>query len=179
VKEAAKVLKRLQSFAEVRTLTEAPPLDFNDVVRAALQATRPCCTIGEGVDARHVEVHVDHGELPAVAGEASVLIESVTVVLMNAIEALPDGGAITVKTWTDGPHVLCAIQDDGVGIAPDDQRRALEPFFTTKAGEHKGLGLNVAFGLLRRHGGDLEIAAAPERGTVVTLRLPVIPASGD
>jgi len=179
VKEAAKVLKRLQSFAEVRTLTAAPPLDFNDVVRAALQATRPCCTIGEGADARHVEVRFDHGALPAVAGEASVLIETVTVVLMNAIEALPEGGTITVKTWTAGPHVLCAIQDDGVGIAPDDQRRALEPFFTTKAGEHKGLGLNVAYGLLHRHGGDLEIAAAPERGTVVTLRLPVIPASAD
>jgi len=179
VKEAAKVLKRLQSFAEVRTLTEAPPLDFNDVVRAALQATRPCCAIGEGADAHHVEVHFDHGELPAVAGEASVLIEAVTVVLMNAIEALPEGGVITVRTWAAGAHVVCTIQDDGVGIAPDDQRRALEPFFTTKAGEHKGLGLNVAFGLLHRHGGDLEIAAAPGRGTVVTLRLPVIRASGD
>jgi len=100
-------------------------------------------------------------------------------VLMNAIEALPEGGAITVKTWSAGPHVLCAIQDDGVGIAPDAQRRALEPFFTTKAGEHKGLGLNVAFGLLHRHGGDLEIAAAPERGTVVTVRLPAIAASAD
>jgi signal transduction histidine kinase len=177
VKEAAKVLKRLQSFAEVRTLTAAPPLDFNEVVRAALEATRPCCTIGEGPDARHVAVDFDRGALPAVAGEASVLIEAVTVVLMNAIEALPEGGHITVATWGAEAHVLCTIQDDGAGITPEDQRRALEPFFTTKAGEHKGLGLNVAYGLLRRHGGDLEIAAAPERGTVVTLRLPALPTS--
>jgi PAS domain S-box-containing protein len=177
VKEAATVLKRLQSFAEVRTLTTAPPLDFNDVVRAALEATRPCCTVGDEADARHVQVNFDRGALSPVAGEASVLIEAVTMVLMNAIEALPEGGTIAVKTGVAGPHVLCTVHDDGVGIAPDAQRRALEPFFTTKAGEHKGLGLNVAYGLLRRHGGDLEIAPASERGTVVTLRLPAIRAS--
>lgn len=177
VKEAAKVLKRLQSFAEVRTLTAAPPLDFNEVVRAAIEATRPCCTIGDGADARHVRVTFDRGTLPEVAGEASVLIEAVTVVLMNAIEALPEGGTITVETREAGSHVLCTVHDDGVGLTPDAQRRALEPFFTTKAGEHKGLGLNVAYGLLRRHGGDLEIAPAPERGTVVTLRLPALRAA--
>lgn len=174
VKEAAKVLKRLQSFAEVRTLTAAPPLDLNEVVGAAIEATRPCCTIGEGADARHVQVEFDRGALPLVAGEASVLIEAVTVVLMNAIEALPQGGAITLETRAAGSQVLCTVRDDGVGLTPDAQRRALEPFFTTKAGEHKGLGLNVAYGLLRRHGGDLEIAPAPERGTVVTLRLPAL-----
>jgi signal transduction histidine kinase len=177
VKEAAKVLKRLQSFAEVRTLTAGPPLDFNEVVQAAIEATRPCCTIGDGADAQHVRVTFDRETLPVVAGEASVLIEAVTVVLMNAIEALPEGGTITVETREAGPHVLCTVHDDGVGLTPDAQRRALEPFFTTKAGEHKGLGLNVAYGLLRRHGGDLEIAAALERGTVVTLRLPALPAS--
>jgi PAS domain S-box-containing protein len=177
VKEAAKVLKRLQSFAEVRTVGAAPPLDFNEVVRAALDATRPCCTIGDGADARHVEVCFDCGALPPVAGEASVLIEAMTGVLMNAIEAQPEGGAITVKTWADAAHVLCTVRDDGAGITPDAQRRALEPFFTTKAGEHKGLGLNVAYGLLRRHGGDLEIAPAPGQGTVVTVRLPVLRAA--
>ena len=177
VKEAAKVLKRLQSFAEVRTVGAAPPLDFNEVVRAALDATRPCCTIGDGADARHVEVCFDCGALPPVAGEASVLIEAMTGVLMNAIEAQPEGGAITVKTWADAAHVLCTVRDHGAGITPDAQRRALEPFFTTKAGEHKGLGLNVAYGLLRRHGGDLEIAPAPGQGTVVTVRLPVLRAA--
>jgi PAS domain S-box-containing protein len=174
VKEAAKVLKRLQSFAEVRTLTTAPPLDLNEVVRAAIEATRPCCTIGDGADARHVQMEFHRGALPPVAGEASVLIEAVTVVLMNAIEALPEGGTITVETREAGSQVLCTVRDDGVGLTPDAQRRALEPFFTTKAGEHKGLGLNVAYGLLRRHGGDLEIAPAPERGTLVTLRLPAL-----
>jgi PAS domain S-box-containing protein len=174
VKEAAKVLKRLQSFAEVRALATAPPLDFNEVVRAAVEATRPCCTIDDGADARRVQVNFDRGALPPVAGEASVLIEAVTVVLMNAIEALPEGGTITVETGEAGSYVLCTVRDDGVGLTPEAARRALEPFFTTKAGEHKGLGLNVAYGLLRRHGGDLEVAPAPERGTVVTLRLPVI-----
>ena len=177
VMEAAKVLKRLQAFAEVHTLSEAPPLDFNEVVRAAIDATRPRWTVGEGPEARRIQIELEASALPEVAGEASVLIEAVTAVLANAIEALPEGGTITVTTWTSGHQVHCAIRDHGVGMSPSARRRALEPFFTTKAGEHKGLGLSVAYGLLRRHGGDLDVGSAEEQGTVVTLRLPALSAA--
>ena len=158
----------------MRPLTEAPPLDFNDVVRAAVDATRPGWTLREGPPARRIEIEIVAGDLPPVAGEASVLIEAVTAVFMNAIEALPDGGTITVKTWVSDRHVHCAVIDHGVGMSPGTRRRALEPFFTTKAGEHKGLGLNVAYGLLHRHGGDLDLGRAEDSATVVTVRLPAI-----
>jgi len=177
VMEAATVLKRLQAFAEVRLPAEAPPLDFNAVVRAAIEATRPRWTLGEGAEARHLQVELEATPLPAVAGEASVLIEAVTAVLVNAIEAQPDGGTITVRTGTSGRQVYCAVIDHGVGMSPAARRRALEPFFTTKAGEHKGLGLSVAYGLLRRHGGDLDIGSTDDKGAVVTLRLPVLATS--
>lgn len=105
---------------------------------------------------------------------ASVLIEAVTAVLVNAIEAEPAGGTITVKTGMSGRQVYCAVIDHGVGMSPAARRRALDPFFTTKAGEHKGLGLSVAYGLLRRHGGDLDIGSTDDKGAVVTLRLPAL-----
>lgn len=175
VKEAADVLKRLQVAAELRPVSEAPPLDLNDVARAAIDAARARRGAAGDDPAVQVEIEMEPGALPAVAGEASVLIEAVTAVLVNAVEALPHGGTITVRTWATATHAHCAVEDPGLGMSPEVRRRALEPFFTTKAGLHKGLGLSVAHGLLRRHGGDLEIASREDKGTVVTIRLPAGP----
>jgi PAS domain S-box-containing protein len=174
VKEAADVLKRLQVAAELRPVSEAPPLDLNDVARAAIEAARVRRPAPEGATIP-VEIELEPGALPPVAGEASVLIEAVTAVLVNAMEALPQGGPVTVRTWATATHVHCAVEDPGIGMSPETRRRALEPFFTTKAGLHKGLGLSVAHGLLRRHGGDIEIASREDKGTVVTVRLPAHP----
>ncbi len=175
VMEAASVLRRLQVFTEVRALDEAPPLDLNDVVRSALEATRPALA-ARGADAgRRVRVELELHDLPPVAGEASILIEAVASVLANAVEAMPRGGTLTVRTWAADQHVHCAVADTGVGIPDAIRPRALEPFFTTKAGEHKGLGLSVACGLLRRHGGELDLGQPQGQGAIVTLRLPEMP----
>jgi PAS domain S-box-containing protein len=178
VMEAAKVLNRVQAFAEVRTLTEAPPLDFNDVVEAAVEMIRSRGVPGRPSEAPPVEIQLETVPLPSVAGEATPLIESVGAILVNAAEAMPDGGTIAVRTWATADEVHCAVRDPGVGMSAETRQRALEPFFTTKAGEHKGLGLSVAYGLLRRHRGELDIASAEGKGTVVTLRLPVLTPPG-
>ena len=175
VMEAADVLKRLQVASEVRTISEAPPLDLNDVARAAIEAVRGLRRVGA---APRIEIELTSSPLPLVAGEASVLIEVVTAVLVNAIEALPGGGTIKVGTRASERHVHCEVRDPGVGMSPATRERALEPFFTTKAGEHKGLGLSVAHGLARRHGGDIQLASVEGEGTAVTLRLPVRAAVG-
>ncbi len=174
VMEAADVLRRLQAFTEVRAVQEAPPLDLNDVVRSAIEAPRPDLSVREATATRRIKVVLELGDLPPVAGDASVLIEAVRAVLANAVEAMPRGGTLTVKTWAADGHVHCAVADSGVGMSSITRQQALEPFFTTKAGGHKGLGLSVAYGLLRRHGGALDLGQAQDRGAVVTLRLPVM-----
>jgi signal transduction histidine kinase len=141
------------------------------VARAAIEAVR-----GLGPDT--IGIELIPSPLPDVAGEASVLIEVVTALLANAIEALPDGGTITVRARASDRHVLCEVRDPGVGMSPATRASALEPFFTTKAGEHKGLGLSVAHGLARRHGGDIQISSVAGEGTSVTLRLPARAAAG-
>ena len=171
VMEAADVLKRLQVASEVHAVAAAPPLDLNDVARAAIEAVR-----GLGPDT--IGIELIPGPLPDVAGEASVLIEVVVALLANAIEALPDGGTITVRTRASARHVLCEVRDPGVGMSPATRASALAPFFTTKAGEHKGLGLSVAHGLARRHGGDIQVSSVEGEGTSVTLRLPARAAAG-
>ena len=90
------------------------------------------------------------------------------------MEALPAGGEITVRTWQAEGVVHCAVEDSGIGMSEDVRRRAMEPFFTTKGPERKGLGLSVAYGIIRRHQGEIEITSVEGAGTLVTLHLPVV-----
>src|SRR5262249_60595737 len=91
--------------------------------------------------------------------------------IFNAIEALPHGGQIAITTWSEDKAVFCSVVDTGVGMPPAVQKRAMEPFFTTKGFASTGLGLSVAYGIIRRHGGELSIDSVENRGTTVTFRL--------
>ncbi len=102
-------------------------------------------------------------------------------ILMNAIEAMPEGGTLTI----DGslcrraikPFVEVRVADTGIGIPPDNLPRIFDPFFTTKeVGKGTGLGLSVTYGIVRAHGGSIAVDSEVGRGTTVTVALP---ASGD
>ncbi len=93
--------------------------------------------------------------------------------ILNAVDALPSGGTIVIRTWTTAEGVHCSVRDDGVGMSPEVRRRVLEPFFTTKGVRSTGLGLSVNYGIIERHGGELTIETEEGAGTTVTFRLPV------
>ena len=110
--------------------------------------------------------------MPPVAGDPAALRELLTNLVLNAVDALPHGGRITVETRVDGAAVVLAVGDTGVGMSDEVRRRAHEPFFTTKGVKATGLGLSVAYGIARRHGGELTIASAEGGGTTVVVQLP-------
>ena len=113
--------------------------------------------------------------VPTFKGHAPRLQEMLGHLLANAREALPPpGGTISVATSTDGRGwVVLEIRDNGGGMAPGVQERAVEPFFTTKSG-HLGVGLSIANGIWRRHRGTLAVRSRSGEGT--TVRLAVDPA---
>lgn len=102
-------------------------------------------------------------------------IEQVLInLLVNAAQAIPDRGTITVSSALEGGQAVVRVRDTGKGIAPDHQKRLFEPFFTTKpVGKGTGLGLHVAFKIVRAHGGTIEVASKLGKGTEVTIRLPL------
>jgi CheY-like chemotaxis protein/anti-sigma regulatory factor (Ser/Thr protein kinase) len=122
-----------------------------------------------------IEAVLEAGVIPPVLGEASALREVLVNLVLNAVEALPAGGTITLRTWAAGGEVLCAVSDTGAGMPEDVRARALEPFFTTKGPKSTGLGLSVSYRIVQRHGGRLDVASAPGQGTTITLRLPATP----
>src|SRR5439155_13348040 len=116
---------------------------------------------------------VDTAAACCVQGNPSELREALTNLIFNAVDAMPHGGKLTIRTWTDGPDVQLSVQDTGMGISDDAQRRLFEPFFTTKGERGTGLGLSVTFGIVQRHGGHIAVESKPGQGSTFTVRLPI------
>jgi signal transduction histidine kinase len=117
-------------------------------------------------------------KLPSISVYATYDPQQIQQVLINliqnAVQAMPDGGDLTVLMRVEDGTVLVAVQDTGVGIAPDVLPRIFEPFFTTKAeGQGTGMGLAVSYGIISRHGGQIEAESEPGKGSIFTLRVPM------
>ena len=93
--------------------------------------------------------------------------------LRNAIEAMPDGGTITINLKTEGDKAVVTIDDTGMGIPPEVLPRLGTPFFTTKIGG-TGLGLSVCYDIIHQHNGQIEIDSRPGEGTTITVTLPLV-----
>jgi signal transduction histidine kinase len=102
------------------------------------------------------------------------------ILLVNAAEAMPHGGAVTVTTAEDADNatVLVRVRDTGVGIDPDNLARVFEPFFTTKENQQRtGLGLAIARSIIDNHGGSISVTSTPGQGSEFVVTLPVAPAA--
>jgi CheY-like chemotaxis protein len=123
-----------------------------------------------------IEMHMDLAEdLPAIMGLESEIREALVNLVFNAVDAMPEGGALTVRTrLTDAPdrHAALEVGDSGAGMDEATRRRCLEPFFTTKGERGTGLGLPMVYGVAQRHGADLSIDSEIGRGTTVSLHFP-------
>ena len=170
-RNGADVIRRLMEFTEARLVVPTVPVDLNELAQTALEMTRSQWRDEARAGGIQIQVLFQPGHIPAVAGEPTELPEVLRNLLLNAIEALPSGGRIAVRTWASDDSVLCSVADSGPAMSEEARRRALEPFFTTKEALHLGLGLSVAYGIVYRHGGRLDIESG-EGGTVVTVRLP-------
>ena len=115
--------------------------------------------------------------LPLVAGDEGQLQQAVVILAENAVDAMPEGGTLTLRTRAvtegDDGAVLIEVGDTGSGIPPEILERIFDPFFTTKEiGRGTGLGLAVCYGIVTEHGGRIGVDSTPGRGTTFTIRLP-------
>ena len=172
-KDGAEVVRRLQQFAGMRRTAQPRAVDLNQVVSEVIELTRDRWQ--DGARAAGLEIVMDPwlGGLPTIEGDAAALRELLTNLVLNAVDAMPAGGRITIETRHERGHAFVAVTDTGYGMSDEVRLRAHEPFFTTKGVKSTGLGLSVSYGIARRHGGEVTIRSQEGRGTTVTVQLPL------
>jgi CheY-like chemotaxis protein len=171
--DGAQMVRRIQEFTRVRRTRPFQSVDLNEIVEAVVKVTR--CRWRDIAQAKGVtyDIRVETTPLPPIAGDPVELREALTNLVLNALDAMPAGGRLTLTTGREGTRVRCTVEDTGVGMADEVRRRVFEPFFTTKGQKGSGLGLSVAYGVVARHGGDIECESRPGTGSTFTIRLPV------
>lgn len=168
-------VRRLQEYTGHGQESDFSRVDMREVVRDALDQTRPRWFTEAQREGREINVACELGEVPPVLGRASELREVLANLILNGIQAMPRGGRISVRTFVDHGEVLVELQDSGVGMSPEIQARIFEPFYTTRGTSGTGLGLSIANGIIRRHGGSIRARSRPGSGTTFTVCLPPAP----
>jgi PAS domain S-box-containing protein len=171
--DGAAIVRRLQKLARGPGTSEVEALDLNTLAQEVVETTQPVWHDHARREGRPVEVQLQLTPLPQIAGRGAELREVLTNLLLNAVDAMPQGGQLTLRTWTEGGEVCVAVSDTGIGMTAEVQRRLFDPFFTTKGARGTGLGLSVSQALIKGHHGSLTVQSEPGQGSTFVIRLPL------
>jgi CheY-like chemotaxis protein len=122
----------------------------------------------------HIKLVRQIGSNAVIMGDAGELREVLVNMVFNAVDAMADGGTLTLSTREEGDHVLLTVEDTGMGMTEEVRSRIFDPFFTTKGKAGMGLGLSVSYGIVRRHEGTVEVASEVGRGSTFLLKFPLV-----
>jgi signal transduction histidine kinase len=173
--DAAQTVRRVQDFARWRQKEAVfQPVEVNDLVRQIVELTRHKWGSLNRARSSSIVVNVKAEAASQVSGCASELREVLTNLVFNAVDAMPEGGNLTLASWSKGSDVFISVCDSGVGMGEAVQQRLFEPFFTTKGERGNGMGLSVAFGIIQAHQGEITVESAVGRGSTFTIRLPAL-----
>jgi signal transduction histidine kinase len=165
---STRLVLNLLDFAR-QSLPTMKEVDINHVIDRAFDLA------AHSAELQHVQVVKDLApSLPKVMADADQLQQVCTNLILNAIQAMPGGGRLTLRTSVDNGQLKMEVQDTGCGIPPENMRKLFTPFFSTKP-EVKGvgLGLAVAYGIIQRHRGRIEVQSKEGEGTTFTIYLPL------
>ncbi|HEX6209455.1 MAG TPA: GAF domain-containing protein, partial [Methylomirabilota bacterium] len=170
--DGAQTVKRLQEFTRIRRDQPLVPLDINQVVRGALDITQSRWKDEPTSRGITLNVRTELAEVPAVLGDAAELREAMTNLILNALDAMPEGGTLTLSTALVDGRIEIAVTDSGVGMPLEVREKVFDPFFTTKGPQGTGLGLSMTYGIISRHGGSIAVESEPGQGSTFRLSLP-------
>jgi two-component system NtrC family sensor kinase len=168
-RRCGEIVKNLMTFAR-KTSMNYEESDLNAVI------TRCVRLVQHKLELANIALQLELApDLPRVWCDPGQIEQVVLALVMNAIDAMPSGGNLTVRTSPKGEaQVQIVVRDDGVGMPPEVMRNLFEPFFTTKErGRGLGLGLAISRSIVERHVGTIEAASTPGKGTTLTITLPI------
>ena len=176
VRRGVETLDRLRAFSRQSPEARFELTDINAVAREAIELSKP--RLSSTARSRGIRLKLEPGAPPAVMARTADFVAAVVNLGANAVDAMPDGGEITVTTGPRDAGGWVQVTDDGPGIPEELQHRIFEPFFTTKGREGTGLGLAMVYAFVQRHGGNLTLETWPGKGTTFTLWFPAAAEGG-
>jgi signal transduction histidine kinase len=171
--DGAHTVKKLQEFTRPKTdASKFVPLDVNEIIDGATELVKT--KIKDEAEAKgiQIEVHTLQNRVPPVMGNPVELREVLLNIILNSIDAMPEGGRITFKTEHGDGYVSIEASDEGIGMPEHIRQRVFDPFFTTKGVQRSGLGLSISYGIIHRHRGEIEVRSQEGVGTTFLIRLP-------
>ncbi len=171
VRDGVETVGRIKRYARRESESKPEPVDLRDVVRQVVEIAWPRWAHG-GRTGAAIRVQQDLQPVPPVWARGAELREVLMNLVLNAVDAMPQGGVVGLETRREGEWAILVVSDTGTGIPPDLRRRIFEPFFTTKE-TGTGLGLSIVSGIISSYGGTIEVEAEPGRGTTFIIRLPI------
>jgi signal transduction histidine kinase/ActR/RegA family two-component response regulator len=177
--DGARTVKRIQDFARQRRDHDFELVSIDQILTDASEFTRPRwknCAEAENI---HISLDLQNRSEARVMGDDSELREVLVNMVFNAIDAMPEGGTLSLSSRIVSESVVITVADTGVGMFPEVRTRVFDPFFTTKGKAGLGLGLAVSFGIIRRHGGNIEVDSQHGQGTKFRITLPIASISAD
>ena len=172
-RDASHVVSRLRDFYRPREEADAfTAININDILEQVVPLTQPKWH-GQALETgRTIQIILELEKVPLILGNGAELREIFVNLIFNAVDAMPAGGRITLKSSLEDDVVKVSIADTGEGMTEEIVNRCLEPFFSTKQGHGTGLGLSMVFGIIRRHSGVLNIQSVLGSGTRFSITLP-------
>ncbi|MGE5237679.1 MAG: ATP-binding protein [Chloroflexota bacterium] len=166
INRISEILKQLSGFTKM-PVGEAKECQVNDVIESSI------VLIQYDKKAREIAMNRElDPSLPMVTADKNQLSQVFVNLILNAIDAMPEGGTLTVKSFLRGGDVVVQFQDTGVGIPQEDLIKIFDPFYTTKE-KGTGLGLAVSYNIVKKMNGTLTVESQTGRGTIFTITLPV------
>ncbi len=172
--DGSETVRRIQEFSRRRDDDRLfTKVDINELVLNALEFTQMRWKNEAESKGIRINIQKELSPLLPVNGSASELREVFSNLINNALDAIPDGGEIKVKTFKDNSHVVLEFNDTGSGIPKEIKDRIFDPFFTTKDIQSTGLGLSVSYGIINRHHGTIAVDSVEGKGSTFTIKLPI------
>jgi PAS domain S-box-containing protein len=176
--DGGEAVRRIQQFSRVREDRAHEVLDLAEIADEVVEITRGKWKNESEHRGVKVDVAIESVSSLPILGSRAEIREALTNLIFNSVDALPEGGTISIRCRSEGKESILEVADTGVGMTEDVKSRMFEPFFTTKGMSGNGLGLSMVYGIVSRHKGTVEVETAPGGGTVVRMRLPATELEG-
>ena len=154
--------------------------DIRDLIRQSIDFTMPRWK--NEAQARGIDYQMDTEGMKSVSSilcNPTELREVFINLIINALDAMPEGGSLSFSTWSGNDTVFVSISDTGEGMSEEVRKNVFDPFFTTKSPVGTGLGMSMAYGIITRHGGKIEAESELGKGTIFSLQIPIAAKVGD